>query len=109
MLCFIIPSVLDCSTGVMYFFLMGYDTEDLGWKFFMVNAAYDIIFLVVIYFYWVETARISLEEVGMKFSDLDLRTLIVDEGSDSMSDVGSDGKATYGDKGGMGAGVRQTL
>jgi hypothetical protein len=94
---------------MMYSFLMGYAMDDLGWKFFMVNAAYDIVFLAVIYFYWVETARIPLEEVGMKFGDPDPRTLIVGEGSDSMSDVDGDGKATYGEKGGMDAGVKQTF
>ncbi|KAF2489097.1 hexose transporter [Lophium mytilinum] len=85
---------LDCSTGMMYSFLMSYAMDNLGWKFFMVNASYDIIFLVVMYYFWIETKGIPLEEIAVKF------------GSETMSD-GGDGNATFVDKGGVDIGVKQ--
>ena len=48
--------------------------DDLGWKFYMVNASYDCFFLVVVYFLWVETARVPLEEVAARFGDLNMAT-----------------------------------
>lgn len=40
---------------------------DLGWKFYLINASYDMLFLVIIYFTWVETKGIPLEEIALKF------------------------------------------
>lgn len=40
---------------------------DLGWKFYLINASYNIVFLAIIYFTWVETKGIPLEEIALKF------------------------------------------
>lgn len=43
---------------------------NLGWKFYIVNASYNIIFLLAVYLFWVETARLPLEDVAKRFGDL---------------------------------------
>lgn len=40
---------------------------DLGWKFYLINASYNIVFLIIIYLTWVETKGIPLEEIALKF------------------------------------------
>lgn len=57
---------------------MSYAMADLGWKFYFINASWDVIFLVIIYFTWIETRRLSLEEIAVKFGDLDPQTLVLD-------------------------------
>ena len=48
-------------------FALSYAMADLGWKFYLINASYDIVFLVIIYLTWVETKGIPLEEIALKF------------------------------------------
>ena len=55
-------------------FAFSYAMDDLGWKFYMVNASYDVFFLAVVYFLWVETAGVPLEEIAMRFGDLNTAT-----------------------------------
>lgn len=57
---------------------MSYAMADLGWKFYMINASWNVIFLVIIYFTWVETRRLTLEEIAIKFGDLPPEVLVVD-------------------------------
>jgi formate hydrogenlyase subunit 3/multisubunit Na+/H+ antiporter MnhD subunit len=52
-------------------FTMGIGMANLGWKFYMVNACYDILFLIGVWFFWVETKGLSLEAVGLKFEEID--------------------------------------
>lgn len=61
---------LDNGFGLMASFAMSYAMADLGWKFYFINASWDIVFLLIVYFFWVETARVPLEEISMKFGDL---------------------------------------
>ncbi|KAL2828332.1 general substrate transporter [Aspergillus pseudoustus] len=60
---------LDCGFGMMASFTMSFAMTNLGWKFYMANASYNILFLAAIYFFWVETARLPLEEVNKQFGD----------------------------------------
>jgi len=48
-------------------FALSYAMADLGWKFYLINASYNIVFLVIIYLTWVETKGIPLEEIALKF------------------------------------------
>lgn len=48
-------------------FALSYAMADLGWKFYLINASYDIVFLAIIYFTWVETMGVPLEEIALKF------------------------------------------
>ncbi|KAF4946373.1 hypothetical protein F66182_18591, partial [Fusarium sp. NRRL 66182] len=56
----------------------------LGWKFYIINASWNIIFFAVVYFTWVETRLVPLEQVALKFGDLDVDTL---DGQDVNSSV----------------------
>ena len=48
-------------------FALSYAMADLGWKFYLINASYNIVFLVIIYLTWVETKGVPLEEIALKF------------------------------------------
>jgi hypothetical protein len=41
----------------------------IGWKYYLVIICWCIVFLPMIYFFWPETARLSLEEISAKFGD----------------------------------------
>lgn len=56
-------------------FAMSYAMDNLGWKFYMINASWNIVFLAIVYFTWVETRRMPLEEIALKFGDLDVQGL----------------------------------
>ncbi|KAL1644918.1 hypothetical protein SLS58_003989 [Diplodia intermedia] len=40
-----------------------------GWKYYLVIICWSAFFLPCIYFFWPETARLSLEEIGKNFGD----------------------------------------
>lgn len=40
---------------------------DLGWKFYFINASWNLVFLIIAYFIFVETKGLSLEEISAKF------------------------------------------
>ncbi|RDW67511.1 hypothetical protein BP6252_08907 [Coleophoma cylindrospora] len=68
---------LDTGCGLMASFAMSYGMANLGWKFYIVNASYDLLFLACVYFFWVETKGISLEEIALQFSDTIVSTSTV--------------------------------
>ena len=41
----------------------------IGWKYYLVIICWCIVFIPMIYFFWPETARLSLEEIAAKFGD----------------------------------------
>lgn len=41
----------------------------MGWKYFLVVICWSAFFVPVIYFFWPETARLTLEEIGKQFGD----------------------------------------
>ena len=41
----------------------------IGWKYYLVIVCWCIVYLPMIYFFWPETARLSLEEISQKFGD----------------------------------------
>jgi MFS family permease len=41
----------------------------IGWKYYLVIVAWCIVYLPMIYFFWPETARLSLEEISKQFGD----------------------------------------
>ncbi|KAG9252397.1 uncharacterized protein F5Z01DRAFT_690601 [Emericellopsis atlantica] len=43
--------------------------ESVGWKFFLVIICWSVVFVPIIYFFWPETARLTLEEIGQQFGD----------------------------------------
>lgn len=46
---------------------MAYAMADLGWKFYFINASWNVVFLVIAYFTFVETKGLELEEINAKF------------------------------------------
>lgn len=48
---------------------MSFAMSDLGWKFYLINASWDIMFLVFVFFFFVETKGLNLEEIAVKFGD----------------------------------------
>ena len=41
----------------------------VGWKYFLVVIIWSTVFIPILYFYWPETAKLSLEEIGKQFGD----------------------------------------
>jgi len=58
------------SFGLLASFTMSFAMENLGWKFYFINASWNIGFLLIVYFAWVETARVPLEEIAARFGDI---------------------------------------
>ncbi|KAF2138392.1 uncharacterized protein K452DRAFT_290976 [Aplosporella prunicola CBS 121167] len=42
---------------------------EVGWKYYLVIICWSVFFIPVIYFFWPETAQLSLEEIGKNFGD----------------------------------------
>lgn len=59
----------DSGFGLLAAFVLSLAMNAVGWKFYMINAGYDIIFLPIIYYTWVETKGLTLEEIANQFGD----------------------------------------
>lgn len=62
---------------------MAYAMADLGWKFYFINASWNLLFLVVAYFTFVETKGLKLEEIAAKFEGSRILDAIAED-SDSQ-------------------------
>lgn len=56
--------------------------SDLQWKFYFINASWNVLFLIFVYFFFVETKGLKLEEIAEKFNES-----IYLDGVESGSDV----------------------
>lgn len=43
--------------------------QNVGWKFYLVIICWCIVFIPIVYFFWPETAGLSLEEISARFGD----------------------------------------
>jgi Na+/melibiose symporter-like transporter len=43
--------------------------NNVGWKYYLVIICWCIVFIPIVYLFWPETARLSLEEIAAKFGD----------------------------------------
>ncbi|ONH64920.1 High-affinity glucose transporter [Cyberlindnera fabianii] len=77
-----IQRFFDSGFGLMASFVLSIAMNRLGWKFYIINACYDVLFLPIIYFIWVETKQLSLEQIGEKLGDVKIVDI---EGADSSS------------------------
>lgn len=50
-------------------FVMPFAMQNLGWKFYFINAAWNLVFLILAYFTFVETKSLALEAIAAKFGD----------------------------------------
>lgn len=79
--------MLDSGFGLLSSFALSFAMADLGWKFYFINASWVIVFLLIIYFTWVETRGLTLEEIGLKFEgDVALQGEIVEEQTSPTED-----------------------
>ncbi|CDK25428.1 unnamed protein product [Kuraishia capsulata CBS 1993] len=74
----------NCGFGLLASFVLSFGMDNLNWKFYILNAGYDILFLPCIYFLWVETSKCNLEDIAIKFGDLSVDFI---ESPHSESDV----------------------
>ncbi|KAI1080818.1 hexose transporter [Whalleya microplaca] len=71
--------------GVFVTMVFPYLFDSIGWKTYMVNASWNILFWLFVYFYWVETKGKTLEEIdelfdGQKHSDVPDLDVVNDKG-----------------------------
>ncbi|KLP13821.1 hexose transporter protein [Fusarium fujikuroi] len=55
------------SAGVFATFIMPFALENIGWRMYIINASWDILEVLFVAFFWVETKRRSLEEIDALF------------------------------------------
>jgi hypothetical protein len=48
-------------------FVMNFAMAKLKWKFYLINASWNVIFLLIVYFFYPETKGVSLEEIAVFF------------------------------------------
>lgn len=66
---------IGCSTGLWAVFAFPIALNYIGWKTYMINAAWNLVMFVFIAWYWVEIKNKTLEEIdeifdGVKHSDV---------------------------------------
>ncbi|KAK5119773.1 hypothetical protein LTR85_007349 [Meristemomyces frigidus] len=89
------------ATAVLIVFTMPIAIDNIGWKTYMINGAWDVLVIALIAYFWVETKGKTLEELdsvfeGEKHSDVPDLELIYN-GKESLSeDVKVDLKSNVG-------------
>lgn len=75
------------GSGLVMVFSIPYALESMGWKTYLMNASWNVLLIAFIYFYWVETAGKTLEQIDASFGD--------DKAIDGLDvearDIGKDG------------------
>lgn len=72
---------------------MSYAMADLGWKFYFINASWDFVFLIIVYFTYVETSKLKLEEINARFERTQvLAGLVYDSSSGAVRRDTKDGE-----------------
>lgn len=59
----------NSAFGLFGTYILPIAMDNIGWKFYIINASYDVIFLVVVILFWVETKGLSLEEISQLLGD----------------------------------------
>lgn len=71
-----LQGILLKSSGVLVSIVFPYLMESIGWKAYVVNASWNILLWLYIFFQWVETKGLTLEQVDALFdSEAHLRRL----------------------------------
>ncbi|EGV60139.1 hypothetical protein PSN45_002113 [Yamadazyma tenuis] len=60
-------AIFNGSWGLIASFVLPFAMNGIGWKFYIVNAAYDAVFIPIVYYTWVETRGIDIERVDEIF------------------------------------------
>ena len=64
--------------GLLVTMAVPFGLEAIGWKFYMINGCFDVLMLAFVFFAWVETRGLSLEEVDRLF-DKEKRSLVAEQ------------------------------
>ena len=76
-------------------FALAYAMEDLSWKFYFINAAWNFVFLIIAYFTFVETKGLKLEEINAKFEGTPTVVGVEDDSSAQESITGGGKQQSY--------------
>jgi hypothetical protein len=60
--------------------------QNVGWKYYLVIVVWCIVFIPIVYFFFPETAQLSLEEISAKFGD-DVAVHINDVSDDQRKEL----------------------
>lgn len=60
-------TLLAKASGIFVTMVFPYMFEALGWKTYMVNASWNVVFWIFVFFFWVETKGKTLEEIDVLF------------------------------------------
>ncbi|KAJ6261093.1 Lactose permease [Drechslerella dactyloides] len=60
---------VDSGFGLLASFTMSFALSDLGWKFYLINASWNLMFLALVYLFFVETKGLKLEEIALLFGE----------------------------------------
>ncbi|CAH0046922.1 unnamed protein product [Clonostachys solani] len=68
-------TLINKACGIFVTMVFPYMFDAVGWKTYVINASWNFLFIIFVYFYWVETKGKTLEEVdelfdGVKHSDV---------------------------------------
>ncbi|KAL4863214.1 general substrate transporter [Aspergillus spectabilis] len=81
--------MLDSEFGLLASFAMAYAMADLGWKFYFINAAWNFVFLIIVYFTFVETKGLKLEDINARFEETRVTIGVVDDSRSHTSKNGA--------------------
>lgn len=82
-----IYEIFDGCFGLIASFALPFAMENLGWKFYIINASYDILFLPIIYYVWIETKGVDIEKIDEIFWNHPLHKDKIPHQSESESDL----------------------
>ncbi|KZL80865.1 hexose transporter [Colletotrichum incanum] len=83
--------MLDSGFGLLASFCMAYAMADLGWKFYFINASWNLVFLVIAYFTFVETKGLKLEEIAAKFEGPAILDAVNEDSASQESSIDAKG------------------
>ncbi|KAI1867534.1 hypothetical protein JX265_007336 [Neoarthrinium moseri] len=83
----------DCGFGLLCSFAMSYAMADIGWKFYLVNASWDIIFGLTVFLFFPETKGLELEEIAAFFDGPEIVEAARERDSSPHGAIDSDKRA----------------
>lgn len=79
--CVTLFNVFNACWGLFSSFVLPFAMNGLGWKFYIINACYDIIIIPIVIFLWIETKGVNLDTIG---------EVLYDEGEQDEENVSGD-------------------
>ncbi|KAI7780518.1 Lactose permease [Diaporthe eres] len=76
----------DGGFGLCFSFAMAYAMAELGWRFYLINASWNIIFALIVFFFFPETRALKLEEISILFEGPQVIEAALNENSSSKDE-----------------------